>query len=80
MPADIPVPDQSFRNTKFTGSNLYDRIKVPDDVSWVLSDPDCRIVDEAIGRHGKIIRSRYAIENAAGQIVFRAMTRTEVTA
>jgi energy-coupling factor transporter ATP-binding protein EcfA2 len=61
---------QVLRNAKFSGSDLCDRSKIPGDVRRVLSDPDYRVADKAIGRHGQIVRSRHAAENAASQIVF----------
>jgi hypothetical protein len=61
---------QVLQNAKFTDSNLCDRSKIPSDVRRVLSDPDCRVADKVIGRYGQIVRSRHAVENAAGQIVF----------
>ena len=58
-----------LRNSKFAESDLCDRSKIPGDIRRVLSDPDYRVADKPIGRHGKIVRGRHAAENAAGQIV-----------
>jgi hypothetical protein len=58
-----------LRNSKFADSNLCDRSKIPSDIRRILSNPDYRVADKPIGRHGQIVRSRHAAENAAGQVV-----------
>ena len=59
-----------FPETDIADSDLCDRRKIPRDVRRVLSDPNYRVADKAIRRHGQIVRSRHAAENAAGQIIF----------
>src|ERR1700722_5629287 len=69
------------RRAKTDDSELLDRAEVPRrSVGWVVTDTDCRVVDEAIRRHRQIVGRRDTGKHAAGRIVFRAMARAEIAA
>src|SRR5208282_3224589 len=59
-------------------SELPDRIEIEGRVAWIFADPDRRVIDEMIRRQRQIVRRRHAGKDAAGRIVFGAVTGTEI--
>src|SRR5579864_5663009 len=60
--------------------NLLDRVEVEGRIRRVLADAHDRVADEIVRRHGKIVGRRHILEDAAREVVARAVARTEIAA
>ncbi len=61
-------------------SDLPDRRKIEIAAGRILANPNCRFVDKFVWRNRQIVRRGDTIEYASCQIIFRAMTRTKISA
>src|SRR5579883_3106127 len=70
-----------LRGASMAGSlKLLDRVEVEVGARRVLADAHDGVAHEGVGRHGQIVGRRHALEDAAREVVARAVARAEIPA